>query len=399
MALLGRKFVIYTVLVISILWSPSLVIADTTIDVNGNGTSSDNTVTVSQTTNTQVTSTNNAQVTNTVSSTSDTGGNSVDNSTGNNAAISTGNTTTNTSIANDLNTTAIHNDACCNNNVSINESGNGSGSVNNVTADNNTATQVTSINTAVIDNNITVNANTGNNSISNSTSNSDGSDTIRTGNIRVNGTIQNNNINNTLIKVPYGSVGNTTETISANGAFSTNVISLDNNQSVTVDNINVADVVNNGDIYANTGNNSIDNVTGANVGIVTGDIDINFAIANDINNDVVIISCGCPSTSPTPTPTSSPTPGGSSSEQGGGSGGGGGSSGIGGTSVETPATLSEAILPITGGVIPYMPILLAGFSILTMGYLLQYYGKKYAYQYELEQQAVSKQRKHYQKRH
>ena len=78
-----------------------------TVEVSGNGASSDNTVNISVNQSTSVSQTNNANITNSVSANANTGSNSANNNTGGDTSINTGDASTKVALNNTANSSKL----------------------------------------------------------------------------------------------------------------------------------------------------------------------------------------------------------------------------------------------------------------------------------------------------
>jgi hypothetical protein len=274
--------------------------------VTNNGAESNNNVTATKSDTTQVSSNNNATVHNDVHTTSDTGNNSASFNTGGSQKIITGNANTATEIKNTANTSVVSSNGCnCeNSSSSTTVTGNGAGSQNTVTNSNTSQTNVAITNNAQITNNVSVNANTGNN---NADFNTGGNTIIKTGDVNVYNNIDNGPINTAKVKVQGGNtVLSSFLKIAGNGAFSENNVSENNNNKTNIHVDNIADILNNVHVNANTGNNSAEFNVGGNTIIVTGNVDVATLINNVANFSLVEVVCGCEKK---PTPEKPLTPG------------------------------------------------------------------------------------------
>lgn len=160
--------------------------------------------------------------------------------------------------------------------VDIVVSENGSGSVSEASVETSSTTVVQQSNTANIDNNVNVSSDTGDNSASD---NSGDSTQISTGDI-VNSVDVENSTNISQANTDNCCTDQSTIIITGNGSESENTVSL-SEQSNSATSINQsANITNNIQGYADTGNNSADNNTG-DVSIQTGDIKVTGSIIND----------------------------------------------------------------------------------------------------------------------
>ena len=265
--------------------------ASTTIEISGNGASSTNTADVTTTQETTVVQNNVANITNNVNSAANTGNNTANSNTGGNTTIDTGNAEAKATVSNtanlnkaDVNTCGT----CAAGNVDVTISGNGSDSVNTANVSNDNKTSVFQDNLANIENNVKVDANTGNNTAN---SNTGGDVRITTGNATATADVSN------LANANIASVGggDGTGTISAriigNGAGSINTIALTDTRSVTVVQDNIADISNDVDVKANTGDNVASSNTGGDVTIDTGNATANATIDNVANLNAADVIC------------------------------------------------------------------------------------------------------------
>ncbi len=151
--------------------------------------------------------------------------------------------------------------------VNITVSGNGAGSVSDVTVSNTTTTNVEQTNTGNIDNSVDTTANTGNNSASDNT----GDTSITTGDINADSSTSTS-LNQNHLDINSGN-DTTTVTISNNGTDSVNTVGVSSSATTSVSVNNNANVENNLNGEASTGNNSASDNNG-HVSIHTGNIDI-----------------------------------------------------------------------------------------------------------------------------
>lgn len=261
------------------------VSADVTVEVDGNGTSSQNSVNLDVQQQTTITSNNQANIQNEVNSQANTGANTASNNTSGDTSIQTGNTNQTVSIANQANSSTVNTSGCggcASQNVNVQVSGNGSDSQNSTNVDVRNETTINATNNANIVNIVNVGANTGNNA----SSNNNGGVTIQTGNILIRGSIENKANKTEIIIDPTN--GTITVINSSNGANSVNVIDISILESLNITKLDEATIENLVEILANTGGNLANNNTDP-VLIQTGDIDIEFGIINEVNKDKIAI--------------------------------------------------------------------------------------------------------------
>lgn len=258
--------------------------AEVTVEIDGNGTSSQNTANVNVTQTTTITSTNEANIQNDVNSQANTGDNSASNNTSGNTAIQTGNTSQNVTISNQANSSTVNTSGCgcAGQDVNIQVSGNGSNSENTINSDVKNETTINATNNANITNNVYVGANTGNNSAQNN----NGDVKISTGDIVIRGSIENRGNKIEIIIDPQN--GTITIINSSNGANSVNTIDISVLNSLNITKIDEATINNLVGILANTGGNTANGNNGS-VLIKTGDIDIEFGIINEVNEDKIAV--------------------------------------------------------------------------------------------------------------
>jgi len=267
--------------------------ASTTIEISGNGAGADSQVAVQSTNTSTVTQNNTANVNNTVKTDAVTGDNKANYNTGENVGIQTGDAKVDVNVANDLNKNMATVDCCAAQDTEVKVSGNGANSDNTVNLTNVNATGVTQNNTANVSNDVDVDAETGNNKAG---LNTGGDVVILTGDAKVNVDVT------TLANVNSAQVGgghSATPTPSAsfmiigNGAGSDNTIAAALVNATTVAQNNVADIDNEVDVDAETGENEANFNTGGDVVILTGDAKVNAEVDNAVNFNFADVDCGC----------------------------------------------------------------------------------------------------------
>lgn len=165
----------------------------TDVKISGNGSNSQNTADVSQTTTHQINQTNSVSVTNTTHVNADTGNNTASNNSGT-TLIETGAIHSNIDIQNSRINFSIDNQSETVSNQTIKIAGNGANSINDVVSHLNNSNQTFSSNFATIVNNAVQNLNTG----SNFAQGNNGSVAITTGNILSSVNIVNEDINTNI---------------------------------------------------------------------------------------------------------------------------------------------------------------------------------------------------------
>lgn len=268
--------------------------AATTIEISGNGSSSDNTTTVNQTQSNTVVQNNNATINNNVDATSNTGGNSANDNTGGSVTVDTGNARTTVDVTNRANSnTADVNNCNCSGDTTVKISGNGTSSDNNVNLDTTHTNSVFQTNTANFNNRIDANARTGDNRANDNTG---GDVMVRTGSATSDVTVNNAaNANTAMIGNGSGTHrgGTLSATISGNGSRSDNTIDLDISNDSTIVQDNNANFRNRIDANSRTGDNRADDNTGGDVTIDTGNARSMVDIDNMANFNSASSDCGC----------------------------------------------------------------------------------------------------------
>jgi len=313
---------------------------DTSITNSGNGSESTNNGDVTATNTDNTFQTNDATITNDLILYSVSGDNDADKNTGGNSTITTGDANVSANVLNFANNNiagdvvyAVVNIfgnlvgdiilpdgsvlSCCASDIGVENTGNGSDSTNSGAVTQNSTDNIYQFNTADIDNNLLLDANTGGNSASDNTG---GASSITTGDTDVLAQVVNvANMNliggnwwlvivneagkwvGKILGAPDGSNmagsggmefivdenGEIVVSNSENGSGSTNTGTVNQENNNTISQINNANISNNVQLYANTGDNSADKNTGGNSNITTGDANIVANIVNFVNNNII----------------------------------------------------------------------------------------------------------------
>lgn len=312
------------------------------VENSNNGANSNNTGEVNNTTNNNTNQLNDGTVTNNIDFLADSGHNATDKNTGGTSEITTGDASVAANLLTFLNNNiaggvmfgvvnifgnligdiilpdnVFDQFACgaCGGDTNITNSNNGSGSDNNALVNDITNNNVFQSNDATIENNLTLSAESGKNSAS---KNNQGDVNITTGSTIVDASILNianmnllgsdmwlvliNEAGNWIGKLfgaPTGSIlagsnnaefalspnGQINVTNADNGAGSTNNGTVNNTTNNNLNQTNTANVVNNVNLFANTGKNSADKNNG-DVNITTGDAQAIANIVNFVNNNI-----------------------------------------------------------------------------------------------------------------
>jgi hypothetical protein len=269
------------------------VLADTTIQISGNGAGSDNYTKVEQTNTNTVSQNNTANVTNNVTSNADTGNNKAGFNTGGDVNIGTGKATTVANVTNTLNSNAAQIAGCnCEGDTNVKISGNGAKSDNTVTLKDTNVNSIGQNNVANVTNNVDNNANSGGNTAN---SNTGGDVMINTqGATAVSNVTTVANANSAMIGGGAGAGHNSASfVISGNGAGSDNWIDAKLNNTNSVSQGNTANVTNNVDSDAKTGYNDAGFNTGGDVMIGTGAAWSEANVDNMVNFNSANLDCGC----------------------------------------------------------------------------------------------------------
>ncbi len=263
------------------------------LTVTGNGADSNSTINAAVANTTTVSQTNTAAVNNNVTSESNSGDNDAKYNTNGDVVIKTGNATSNVEVANDLNTNVAQVNCCVPGSTSVNISGNGYMSDNDVSLSQGNANTVLQTNVANVQNDIYTKANSGYNDAN---YNNGGDVTVITGNAKAGADVWTHANTNVAMIGNGGMGGDEGEVsllISGNGAKTDNDIKLALSNANSILQTNVAAVEN--DVYAkaNSGDNNANSNTGGEVAILTGKADAMVGVSNDVNFNWADIDCGC----------------------------------------------------------------------------------------------------------
>jgi hypothetical protein len=163
--------------------------------------------------------------------------------------------------------------------ITISGNGSDSNSTANVSSSNNTS--VSQNNTANVTNTVNVSADTGNNSASDNTG---GDVQVRTGDANTSVEV-NNLLNSNVADVDNcgGCLGDFDVQISGNGSDSDNDVNLNLSNNVNLTQDNDAYVRNDVDVDADTGDNDVDDNTGGDVRVRTGDVNTDIRLSTVAN--------------------------------------------------------------------------------------------------------------------
>jgi len=158
--------------------------------------------------------------------------------------------------------------------------GNGSNSTSTAAVSSTTTNTVVQANDANISNNVHVDSNTGGNSADNNTGGNVG---VQSGNATTDVSVSNAANSNAATLNNCNCNNDATVTVTGNGTGSDNSVALNNSNSTTLFQTNVANVDNHVDVDAHTGHNSADNNTGGNVTLRSGDANTSVALSTAAN--------------------------------------------------------------------------------------------------------------------
>jgi hypothetical protein len=281
----------------SLLLNLATPVSAMTLEVSGNGSDSSNTVNVESKQSTQVVQTNVAEVKNEVNAQASTGGNEAKGNTGGAVSITTGDAKTDVTATTTVNSNQATVACCSTQGADVLISGNGSDSHNNVDLNlgkqhsSDPQTQVFQSNKADIKNDVTAKSESGDNTAKDNTG---GDVSIKTGDATTSVTISNTaNANSAQVGGGDSQGGAVSLKILGNGEKSRNTIDLDLGGGVIVSQGNNADVKNEVDAKASTGDNSAKDNTGGESSITTGDATTTVGVDNAVNFNWAAVDCGC----------------------------------------------------------------------------------------------------------
>lgn len=268
----------------------SPVFAQTTLEISGNGTDSENKVTVSNTGSTTVQQSNNAIITNSVTSNTSTGNNEANKNTGGAVTVKTGDAVSSVNIDNMVNSNTAKVDCCSSTDAKVTVSGNGSDSENKVKLDTGKEINLVQNNDAFVTNDVTANVSTGSNEADKNTG---GEVLVKTGDAKSTVSVSTTANANSAQVGGSSDHGTVSAVISGNGTDSENNVHLDLGGSTAVWQNNEAIVANAVKGWVDTGYNSADKNTGGMAAIVTGDAESRVMVDNMVNFNWANIDCGC----------------------------------------------------------------------------------------------------------
>ena len=290
-----KKILVSVIASTSLLANAALPVLATTIQITGNGTESENTVEVEQTSTTGVTQTNDASITNNVNLSASTGGNTASDNTSGNVTIKTGDATSKATVENTVNSNQAEVGCCDTGDVDVLISGNGTDTENKVEIEGGEkkdapGVYITQDNDSHITNNVDAYAKAGKNEAEDNTG---GDVEIDTGSATVNVTAKPTANFNSAVLSGSGEGGSLSAVITGNGEDSENDIDIESGRQLLIAQKNYASVNNDVDAYAKTGKNEAEDNTGGDVSIETGDAEADVTVENMVNFNWANMDCGC----------------------------------------------------------------------------------------------------------
>jgi len=265
--------------------------AATTFEISGNTNDGNNTTSVGTTNTTSVTQSNNANVNNNIQATANTGNNDANRNAGGEVNVGTGNATVTTTVENDLNHNSADVESCggCGfGDLEVKISGNTNEGDNEANVAGVQQTIVSQNNNADVNNNINSSAKTGYN---NTNRNAGGDVSVETGNAEV--TTEVTTVANTnSAQIAGGNGGTVSARITGNTNDGDNDLNLGLSAQTWINQDNDADVDNDIDSYAKTGDNDANRNAGGSVMIDTGDAEVSVEVVNALNSNSALVEGG-----------------------------------------------------------------------------------------------------------
>lgn len=267
-------------------------LAETNIVISGNGSYTNNDANVTQFRQTTSQQSNVTEIENDFDIDLDSGHNSSNGNTGGNLMMTTGNSIVDLDVTNLVNTNVSQIEGCgtCEGDATVSIKGNGTRSDNDATATLVNTVWVNQNNVADIENDVDIDADSGWNSMNDST----GADSavMHTGTIGVDFSIANiANANTARVGGGSDDGRDVSLHILDNGSYTNNDIVLGLTDSITVFQNNVSDVENDLDINGDTGHNYINNGTGGDILLTTGAFAVLGSIDNMTNFNAATVDC------------------------------------------------------------------------------------------------------------
>jgi len=285
---LFRKAVAVAAVSAMLLHSFSAVALAETVEISGNGSESDNIVSVETVKETVVVQSNEADIDNDIEVEVETGENEVNDNTGGDALVMTGNASGSVDVSTRVNLNAVSDEReVVRDDTSVLISGNGADSDNDVDLESFELVEIFQDNYADIDNDVEVDAETGENEANRNTG---GETVVVTGHADAEVTIENTaNANLVNLEGPANGVRRPSYDVRVvgNGAYSDTEVDVFRSDILTIVQDNYADIDNDVEVDAETGENEANDNTGGDVMVDTGMAETDVEIDNLANLNVV----------------------------------------------------------------------------------------------------------------
>jgi hypothetical protein len=266
-----------------------LMASTTSLEITGNGRDSNNDINLNLENATTVVQSNEADIKNEVKVEANTGGNEAEDNIGGDVEIDTGDVDVSSTVKNTANSNVADVDGCCDMDAEVTIEGNAAKTDNNADLELGTAINVFQDNDSDVKNETKVYANTGDNEAED---NIGGSVKITTGDVDVSADYTNE-LNSNSAVVGGGGGLSLSARILGNGRESDNDIDLDLERAITLVQSNEADVENEVEVDANTGDNEAEDNIGGDVMIDTGDVKVAADFDTIANFNYADVDCDC----------------------------------------------------------------------------------------------------------
>lgn len=285
----NKALAVITSLTLALSYVPTA--AAVTFEISGNGSDSNNTGTLNVTTTRTVVQSNDAHINNDIDVDSNTGDNDVEDNTGGEVNVETGDATTKVEVTNAVNSNSATVDCCAQNDMNVLISGNGTDSDNTVDLKQDNTTELFQDNHAYVRNDVDVDSETGDNDVEDNTG---GDVDVETGDADTTITLSTAaNTNAATVGGGNGEGGEVDVRIVGNGSHSDNDVNLELLKDIVVVQDNDAHVRNDADVDANTGDNDVEDNTGGETSLDTGDATTEVTVENMVNFNWADVDCGC----------------------------------------------------------------------------------------------------------
>jgi hypothetical protein len=265
--------------------------AGVTIEISGNGDNTENEVEFEHENEVKVTQTNVANVLNDVKAEAKSGDNEANYNVGGDVEINAGKDTTDVPVNNTLNTNVAKVDACCEGDVEAKIHGNGPDTDNEIELELENEVEIKQANQADVWNYIEAEAESGDNEAE---GNVGGGVKITSGHAKSTVAVSNTANSNSAWVAGKGNGGKLSAIISENGPDSDNEIELELENEVELLQGNLANILNDVEAEADSGDNKAEENVGGDVVIEAGDATVDVTVDNLVNfNWADVDGCGC----------------------------------------------------------------------------------------------------------